>query len=310
MDAVSALLTAPRAQDAFLLRSVLRAPWALRVADEAPLTTLAVLRGSAWVVDDDGRATRVDAGDVALLRGPRPYTVADDPGTRPQVVVGPGQECAPVPGGEGRMTVLGVRTWGNDTAGETVLLTGTYPDPGEIGRRLVRALPELAVVPRDAGTGALVGLLADELAREAPGQTAVLDRLLDVTLVSALRSWFDRPGAQAPGWYSAHADPVVGPALTLLHDEPARPWTVDSLAGAVGVARATLARRFTTLVGEPPMAYLTGWRIALATDLLRDPDLTLAAIARRVGYATPFALSAAVKRSTGRSPAAHRVAAG
>ncbi|MGY1854780.1 AraC family transcriptional regulator [Modestobacter sp. SYSU DS0290] len=310
MDAVSALLTAPRAQDAFLLRSVLRAPWSLRVADEAPLTALAVLAGSAWVLDDDGRSTRVDAGDVALLRGPRPYTIADDPGTSPQVVVGPGQECAAVPGSGTGMAVLGVRTWGNDTAGETVLLTGTYPDPGEVGRRLVRALPELAVVPGNAGTGALVGLLADELAREAPGQTAVLDRLLDVTLVSALRSWFDRPGARAPGWYSAHADPVVGPALTLLHDEPARPWTVDSLATAVGVARATLARRFSTLVGEPPMTYLTGWRIALATDLLRDPDLTLAAIARRVGYATPFALSTAVKRSTGRSPAQHRSAAG
>ncbi|MGY1748411.1 AraC family transcriptional regulator [Modestobacter sp. SYSU DS0511] len=308
MDAVSALLTAPRAQDAFLLRSVLRAPWSLRIADEAPLTALAVLAGSAWVLDDDGGATLVGTGDVALLRGPRPYTVADTPQTPPQVTIGPGQLCTPAAGSStaAGMTTLGPRTWGNDAAGETVLLTGTYPDPGEVGRRLVRALPELAVVPADAGTGALVGLLAGELAREAPGQTAVLDRLLDVTLVSALRSWFDRPGARAPGWYSAHADPVVGPALALLHDEPARPWTVVSLAAAVGVARATLARRFTALVGEPPMTYLTGWRIALATDLLRDPDLTLAAIARQVGYSTPFALSAAVKRSTGRSPAQHR----
>ncbi|MCZ2857935.1 AraC family transcriptional regulator [Blastococcus sp. VKM Ac-2987] len=307
MDAVSGLLTGPRAQGAFLLRSVLRAPWAMRIDDGAPLTAMTVLRGSAWVLPADGAATPVGPGDVALLRGPRPYTVADDPATPPQVVVGPGQVCTPLDpaGTTTRMTTLGLRTWGNDAGGGTVLLTGTYPAPGEVGSRLVRALPELAVVPGDESTRALAGLLAAELAREAPGQSAVLDRLLDVTLVSALRAWFDRPDARAPAWYSAHGDPVVGPALALLHAQPAHPWTVASLAAEVGVARATLARRFPALVGEPPLTYLTGWRIALATDLLRDPDLTLAAIARRVGYASPFALSAAVKRVTGASPAEH-----
>ena len=99
------------------------------------------------------------------------------------------------------------------------------------------------------------------------------------------------------------ADPLVGRALQLLHHNPARPWTVGSLAAATGVSRATLARRFTELVGEPPMQFLTGWRLALAADLLRDPDTTLAAVARRVGYSTPFALSTAFKRARGVSPA-------
>ena len=313
MDPISALLDGPHARGAFLLRSVLRPPWSMRIADEAPLTVLTVLRGSGWVVLADGRSQDVSAGDVVLLRGPRPYVVADDPATLPQVLVGPGQQCSPIgPGGAAAMTALGTRAWGNagDAAGgETVLLTGTYPAPGAVGARLVRALPELVVVPADDGTRAVTRLLAAETAREAPAQGAVLDRLLDVTLVSALRALAGRPDGGAPGWFLAAGDPVVGPALALLHDRPADPWTVASLAAAVGVARATLARRFTTLVGEPPMSYLAGWRMAVATDLLRDPQLTLTGIARRVGYASPFALSTAFKRATGVSPAVHRAAA-
>jgi AraC-like DNA-binding protein len=305
VDAVSALLNGPRASGAFLLRSVLRAPWSMRIADEAPLTVLAVLRGSAWVLSD-GRAEQLATGAVALLRGPEPYTVADDPATAPQVAIGPGQVCTPL--GAAVMAGLGTRSWGNDADGETTLLTGTYTVPGAVGERLVRALPALVVVPPDEATGAVTGLLATEMARDAPGQEAVLDRLLDVALVSALRAWAARPGTGAPGWYLAHGDPVVGPALRLVHDRPAEPWTVGSLAAAVGVSRATLARRFTDLVGEPPMSYLTGWRIALAADLLADPALTVAGIARRVGYATPFALSTAFKRVTGVSPAGHRAA--
>jgi AraC-like DNA-binding protein len=305
VDAVSALLNGPRASGAFLLRSVLRAPWSMRIADEAPLTVLAVLRGSAWVLSD-GRAEQLTTGAVALLRGPEPYTVADDPATAPQVAIGPGQVCTPL--GAAVMGGLGTRAWGNDADGETTLLTGTYTVPGAVGERLVRALPALVVVPPDEATGAVTGLLATEMARDAPGQEAVLDRLLDVALVSALRAWAARPGTGVPGWYLAHGDPVVGPALRLVHDRPAEPWTVGSMAATVGVSRATLARRFSELVGEPPMSYLTGWRIALAADLLADPQLTVAGIARQVGYATPFALSTAFRRVTGTSPAGHRAA--
>ena len=156
----------------------------------------------------------------------------------------------------------------------------------------------------------LVPLLGAEIGRDSPGQEAVLDRLLDLLLIAVLRAWFARPDAAAPGWYRANADPVVGPALRLLHHEPARPWTVAALAAETGVSRAALARRFTELVGEPPMAFLTGWRLALAADLLRDPDATLGAVARQVGYGSPYALSTAFKRVRGVSPRGPRVPAG
>jgi AraC-like DNA-binding protein len=102
---------------------------------------------------------------------------------------------------------------------------------------------------------------------------------------------------------------VIGRALRLMQHNPAHPWTVAALAGQIGVSRAALARRFTELVGEPPMSYLTGWRLAIAADLLREPEATIDAVARQVGYSSGFALSAAFKRVRGVSPREHRLSA-
>ncbi|WP_217914543.1 AraC family transcriptional regulator [Miltoncostaea marina] len=307
MDAVAGLLDGPRARGAFLLRSTMDPPWSLRARDEAPLTLVAVVRGGAWLLPDAGDPLRLAAGDVAVVRGPDPYTVADDPGTAPTVVIHPGQRCTTPDGVElSGMMALGVRTWGNSADGATTLLTGTYPARGEVSDRLLRALPGVVVVRSDAWETPLVGLLAAEIARDDPGQEAVLDRLLDLLLIAALRAWFARPDAGAPGWYRAYADPVVGPALRLLHNGPEQPWTVERLARACRVSRAALARRFTALVGEPPMSFLAGWRIALAADLLLEPGATVGSVARQVGYGSPFALSTAFKRIRGVSPQEHR----
>ena len=310
MDAVAGLLDGPRARGAFLLRSSMDPPWSLRVEDEAPLTIVALVRGEAWIVPDDAAPDHLGEGDVAVLRGPDPYTVADDPATAPQAVIHPGQRCT-TPEGEDvteTMGFFGVRTWGNAPDGATVMLTGTYELEGEVSRRLLRALPMRLVVRGADWDQPLVPLLADEIVKDQPGQEAVLDRLLDLLLIAALRAWFARPGA-APGWYRAHADPIVGSALRMLHHNPAEPWTVARLAHETGVSRAALARRFNALVGEPPMTFLTRWRLALAADLLREPGATLAAVADQVGYASPFALSAAFKRVRGVSPQAYRARA-
>jgi AraC-like DNA-binding protein len=136
------------------------------------------------------------------------------------------------------------------------------------------------------------------------------------------------PRGRGPAWYRALADPVVGGLLRLLQDDPAHPWTVAALAAKArvsraalaakagvsraalaakaGVSRAALARRFTALVGEPPMTYLTGRRLALAADRLRDSEDTLDTVARRVGYGSAFALSTAFKRVYGVSPVEYR----
>jgi len=307
MDAVAGLLDGPRARGAFLLRSTMDPPWSLRIEDEAPLTVAAMVRGEAWAIPDGGPPIQFGPGDVAVIRGPDHYVVADDPATPPQAVIGPGQTCS-TPDGRPLelMKDLGVRTWGNSPDGATVMLTGTYSLEGEVSGRMLRALPPLIHLTPDAWDSPLVPLLADEIVKDAPGQEAVLDRLLDLLLIAVLRAWFARPDGGAPAWYAADADPVVGPALRLMHNSPERPWTVASLARAAGSSRAALARRFTALVGEPPMTFLTGWRIALAADLLREPGATVASVAPQVGYGSPFALSAAFTRVRGMSPRRYR----
>lgn len=304
MDALTALLDGPKARGAFLLKSVFNPPWSMRVEDRAPISLVTLTRGRAWVIPARGGATPLGVGDVAVLRGPDPYTLADAQNTPARIVVGPGQQCSTVDGAEvTESTVLGVRTWGETPGPDAaVLLSGTYQAPGAVGRRLLNALPALLVSPAGPGTAALVSLLADEIDREEPGQELVLDRLLDLLFVTVLRAWLAGPGIGVPAWYRAQSDPLVGPALRLLHEHPARPWSVQSLAREVGVSRASLARHFSEVVGEPPMSYLANWRLTLAADLLRDPDLTVAAVAQRVGYGNAFAF----KRIRGMSPTEYR----
>jgi AraC-like DNA-binding protein len=310
MDAIAGLLDGPRARGAFLLRSQLAPPWSMRIADEAPLCLIAITRGEAWLLPEDGEAQRLGPGDVAVTRGPDPYTVADDPGTEPQVLILPGQRCVTPDGQDVElMSWMGVRTWGNSPVGSTVMLNGTYENEGEVSRRLLGALPAALVLPADAWESPLVGLLADEMLRDDPGQEAVLDRLLDLLLIAVLRAWFARPDADAPAWYRAYSDPVVGRALRLIHSDPAHSWTVAELAAEAGVSRAALARRFTALVGEPPMTFLTDWRLSLAADLLLEPEATIGSVAYQVGYGSPFALSTAFKRVRGVSPLQYRLAA-
>jgi AraC-like DNA-binding protein len=192
------------------------------------------------------------------------------------------------------------------------MLVGTYQVEGDVSGRLLAALPSVVTVRAAEWDSALLDVLDVELAKEAPGQTAVLDRLLDLVLIAALRSWFARPEAAAPGWYRAASDPVVGAALRLIHHHPDRAWTVASLAREVGASRAAFARRFADVVGEPPISYLTNWRIGLAADLLREHGTTLTSVATEVGYSSPFAFSAAFKRVRGMSPREyrHRLVAG
>jgi len=255
----------------------------------------------------------MNEGDVVVVRGPDHYIVADQPDTAPQALIHPDQSCTRLDGGELDWQVgTGVRTWGNRSDGTrdaTVLLTGTYLERGEVSQRLFAALPAVVHLQFGDTDQTLIEVLAAEMSKDQLGQEAVLDRLLDLVLVSTLRAWFDRPDAMPPGWYRAQSDPVVGRVLMLIQHNPDQPWTLVSLATAVGMSRAGLARRFAQLVGEPPMTFLTTWRLALAADLLTETSQTVEQIARQVGYSNAFALSAAFRRERGISPRQHRLAA-
>lgn len=310
VDALANLLNGPRGREPVLARMIMKPPWSVRVQDEALAGMIAMLRGTSWVVPAVGEPIPLDAGAVAILKGPDPFTLADDPATLPQVVIDPGWRPATGMGDDlGSPMDLGVRAWGNDPEGSTVALLGCYHVSGEISRRLLDALPPILVLTPSMWDTPLLQLLDTEITKDEPGQQAVLDRLFDLLLIAALRAWFARPHGHTPAWYRAHGDPVIGRALRVLHESPSHPWTVAALARTVGISRGLFARRFTELVGEPPMTYLTAWRLALAADLLREPGATVEAVALKVGYSNGFALSTAFKRVRGISPTQHRLGA-
>jgi AraC-like DNA-binding protein len=271
---------------------------------------VAVARGSAWIIPESGTPVLLGPGDVAIARGPDAYVLADQPTTPPDIVIHPGQRCESLTGESMQESMaLGLRTWGNDPAGGTVVLIGTYESMGDISDRLLRALPPVLSLKSDEWDCPLLPWLCDEVARNQPGQAVVVDRMLDLMVIAVLRAWLVRPEAAAPAWYQAQSDPIVGQSLRIMQNNPAEPWTVASLAAQLGVSRAAFARRFNDLVGEPPMTFLTSWRLDLAADLLHQPDATIGAVARAVGYGSPFALSAAFKRVRGVSPREHRARA-
>ncbi|MEV5828790.1 AraC family transcriptional regulator [Spirillospora sp. NPDC052242] len=307
MDPLADLLDGVRARTAAFCQAILDPPWALRIADGAALALITTLRGHLWIVPERGEPVLLRTGDVAIVKGPRPYTIGDDPGTVPDVIVHADNRLTTLDGADVTDAMrLGPRSRGRSRDGAAVVASGTYQIANDVTGRLLNALPEIVSVPREAVQNSMIESLAAEVDRDDPGQQVVLDRLLDIALVTTLRAWFARPDAAAPGWYRAQSDPVAGPALRLIHEHPARRWTVADLAARAGCSRAALSRRFTALVGEPPMTYLTGWRIALAADLLRNSDRTIESIAAQVGYANAFALSVAFKRLRGVSPKRYR----
>jgi AraC-like DNA-binding protein len=310
MDTLGGLLDAPRARGAFALRTVMSAPWSLRILAESPLTLIAGVRGEAWVVPDQGDPVRIGPGDIAVTRAPDHYNVAGSPATLPQVIIHPGQRCCDL---EGRSLLdemtHGVRTWGNDPEGQTVFVVGAYEHLSDISDRLLRALPPVLSLSRGEWESPLVPLLCDEVVKDEPGQAAVLDRLLDLLVTAVLKAWFAQQDARRPAWWRFQGDRIVEHALRLMHDDPGHPWNMGELAAAVGASRASLARRFNDLVGEPPMTFLKNWRMAMAADLLCQPGESVSTVAEKVGYATPFAFSAAFKRIRGMSPQQHRSSA-
>ncbi|RII11191.1 HTH-type transcriptional activator Btr [Streptomyces sp. YIM 130001] len=303
MDVFDELLQGVRGKGAVFGRSVLWPPWSLRFADGTYLTLCVPLRGAGWIVPEGGEARRVAFGETAIVRGPAPFVFTDEP-------------AGGTPAGS-RAGVREVR-WGEDSpesvdtdlelSCSTVLLAAAYDVREQVPQRLLRALPPVLVLPDpdEEECAPLRDYLETQIRGARPGHQIALDRLLDWLLVCTLRDWFDRPEAEPPGWYGALGDEVAGPALRAIHEDPAHPWTTAELAGRAGVSRTTLAKRFTELVGNGPVAYLTEWRMTLAADLLTRPELTVAAVARRVGYADAFGFSAAFKRIRGESPSAYR----
>ncbi|MFF1713120.1 helix-turn-helix domain-containing protein [Streptomyces sp. NPDC058268] len=150
-------------------------------------------------------------------------------------------------------------------------------------------------------------MLTAELAQPQTGTTAAINTIVDLLLIQFLRAYLTRhPQEQTGSWLAAMHDPVVRDALTRVHAQPEHPWTTTTLAAATNVSRATLSRHFRTALGQTPGAYLTQWRIDLASLHLRDTQEPIESISATVGYGSPHAFSRAFKHARGITPSQYR----
>lgn len=306
MDAASAALDRLRGQGAFVLRCELEAPFLVQVEDLAVVSVVAPVRGALLIRPPDLPEARVHPGEVAVVPQLTACSVRpiDGAGDSRAVRILPGGHCADEHGNDlSAQMWLDTRVWGTRLGGSHAFVTGSYDRADQLGGLLLERLRAIAVAPAPPQ---LLSLLTAELATDEPGQAAVLDRVVDLLLAATLRAWFADPEHEAPAGWHAQRDPMIGPVLDLMHGRPAEPWTVGALADRVGWSRATVARRFTELVGLPPMAYLTRWRMMLAADLLCRTTRSGAQVGRDVGYDNAFAFSTAFKRQHGVAPQSFR----
>ncbi|MEU0397121.1 AraC family transcriptional regulator [Streptomyces sp. NPDC006208] len=303
MDVVSDAIAAIRIGQPSSNRVRIAGTWCSRLASYGGAGFHVVLEGTCWLLPDGGPAVSLGAGDVVLLPHGTGHVVANAPADPCTV-----RDAVPF---EAWLEGGGSRTPPPAGApGAAELLCGKYRLDHRHTHPLMAELPDVVHLPNRVGRQSelrsAVDLLGREVGAARPGSDVVVPGLLDLLLVYMIRAWMDEGAARAGGWPAALADPVVAGALRALHKDPAEPWSNELLAARVGVSRATLARRFTALVGRPPMAYLAWWRLTRAAGLLRSTAEPLDAIARRVGYSSPYALSHAFSRQFGTTPGRYR----
>ncbi|MFI5780100.1 AraC family transcriptional regulator [Nocardia sp. NPDC051570] len=288
MDVLSDTIAAVRTGSPVSGVFVRHAPWGRRYPLVPSAGFHVMVRGSCWLLAPEREPLALDPGDVLFLPRGAAHLLASDPGVAVTEIA--------MPGAPHEIAGTGERA---------EVLCGAY----ELGRRhpLLEGLPEFVHLPARSEDPALRGaveLLRGELSQARPGGDAALPALLDMLLLFILRAWFENP--ESRGRSGVFADAAVSAALRAIHGDPAHPWSVSALSSVAGVSRATLGRRFTALVGEPPLAYLTRWRMLTAARLLRETDAALAAIAHRIGYTSEFAFAKAFKREFGLAPGQYR----
>ncbi len=282
---------------AFYCRSELRAPWGMTLPPLPGYLWFHVVTAGGLLLETAGDAVRSLApGEVALVPRGEGHVLRSEPG-----VAAPGiLDIERIQVSE-RYEVL---RHGGDGA-PTTLLCGAvrFGHPAAAG--LVAVLPEILHLDAERLQGTLA-VLAAEAREPRPGGEAVITRLADVLVIQALRAWLETdPGART-GWLGALRDEQIGRAIGLIHRDPARDWTVASLAHELAMSRSAFAARFTALAGEPVMAYVTRWRMQVALAALRDEGATVAQLADRLGYRSEAAFARAFKRETGMPPGAVR----
>jgi AraC-like DNA-binding protein len=264
----------------------------------------AMISGDVWLEVDGQQPRHLLPGDLVLL----------PTGPRHQLVTGPGQHCEPFDHLAARqaLTSGGRLTIGRGET-HTRILCGSYQEDATLNASLLGVLPPVIHLHADPTrpTEHVLQLLTHEIGSAPTGTATVRDRLLDVLLIHIIRAWLLTAETQPlpASWLTALRDPLISEAIAVLHGDVARDWTLPDLAAHLSVSRATLARRFRALVGQPPLAYLADWRMELAAHRLRSTHGPIGPIARSVGYTSEYAFNRAFTRIRGITPGRFRALA-
>jgi AraC family transcriptional regulator, alkane utilization regulator len=257
-------------------------------------------------VAETGETAWLNAGDFVLLPHAHDHDLRDAPTTPVRYLDGerpPG--AVDLPTGETHFGGVGP---------ETAIVCGKFYFRNRETNPLLRSLPNVLVVRGEQGRSVpwlefTLSALGCESQNARPGAPTVISRLADILFIQALRAYLSEISARDKGWLRVMGDEQIGPALAAVHNNPAHPWTVEGLARVACLSRSAFSARFTLLMGEAPLQYVTRWRVHLAAGLLRDTALPLAEIATRVGYGSEAAFNKVFKRVTGTTPGRYRAGA-
>jgi AraC-like DNA-binding protein len=290
VDPISEAISGVRAGRANGRRIAEWGAWGVRFPAFVGIGFHVVLRGTGWLIAGGIEPVGLRPGDVVVVPNGAEHGLGHAPA---------GLDALPV------MTTTARAP--DPRPADVEFLCGAYRlDRGQV-HPFLRGLPDVIVVSPDherrPELRSLVGLLEDDLSEARSGNWVTRSALVDLMLVHVLRQWQEE--AATPDW-PAVTDPGVVAALREIHGRPQHRWTLQQLTEAAGMSRTAFNRRFTALVGTPPMTYLTRCRLAFGARLLRQTGYPLAAIARRVGYSTEFAFAHAFRREYGLAPGRFR----
>jgi AraC-like DNA-binding protein len=303
VDVLSNMLDTVRLETTVFAQTSLRPPWGIRAQSREQFTFHVLPRGAGRLEIDGLDPVDVGPGDVVMLAPGRSHALRDRPGS-------PVRDLRDLLA-EGAFDPRRDENAPASDGPDAYLICGCFRFADVRGDRLISALPTLIHVRSGESAAGpwlaqTIQLLADEATAERPGATTVVNRLCDALFVYLLRSHLAALPADETTWLRALVDPQISTALRLIHTEPGAPWTVAKLAAGVGMSRSAFAARFTDIVGEAPMAYVTRWRLRTAAIALRTTRRDVAQVAASAGYESAAAFSKAFRRLIGQSPGAYR----
>lgn len=303
-DPLGEALHALRMSGTFYCRSELVAPWGMTLPPTPGCLWFHVATSGSYLLEVDGAEEPIALrpGDLVLV-----------PRGEGQVMRSAAGVATPDIRDIGHPMIddrYGLLHLGEGDGEVTRMVCGAvrFEHPAAAG--LIELMPPVIAVEPSALSGRLqdtLRLMASEIEDHRPGGEAVITRLADVLVIQVIRTWLTRDAGARTGWLGALADRQIGHVLAQVHRDPSQEWTLASLASAAQMSRSAFSARFTELVGEPAMSYVTRWRMQVALDELATKDVTVAALAGRLGYRSEAAFSRAFTRVIGSSPTEARL---